>query len=114
MKPRDGFGGRGVTIVPRATEAERRRALEALRHSPERLVAQETVELSSHPTVCDGRLLPRRVDLRPFVVCRPGADAAMPCALTRYARGAGAMIVNSSRGGGSKDTWVVGKEGRKR
>jgi len=107
VKPRDGFGGREVTIMSRATESERRRALGRLRRSPERYVAQETVQLSSHPTVCAGRLRPRRVDLRPFVVSRPGGGAAMPCALTRYARGAGAMIVNSSRGGGCKDTWVV-------
>jgi carboxylate-amine ligase len=107
VKPRDGFGGRGVTIMPRATESERRRVLDQLKRAPERFIAQETVQLSSHPTVCAGRLRPRRVDLRPFVVSRPGGGAAMTCALTRYARGAGAMIVNSSRGGGCKDTWVV-------
>jgi carboxylate-amine ligase len=107
VKPRDGFGGRGVTIMPRATESERRRAMSQLRRAPERFIAQDAVQLSSHPTVCAGHLRPRRVDLRPFVVSRPGGGAAMPCALTRYARGAGAMIVNSSRGGGCKDTWVV-------
>jgi uncharacterized circularly permuted ATP-grasp superfamily protein len=110
VKPRDGFGGRGVTIMPRATESERRRVLGQLRRAPERFIAQETVQLSSHPTVCAGRLRPRRVDLRPFVVSRPGGGAAMPSALSRYARGAGAMIVNSSRGGGCKDTWVVESE----
>lgn len=107
VKPRDGFGGRGVTIMKRATAAERRRAIGLLRRSPERFVAQETVELSSHPTVCGERLQPRRVDLRPYVVTGADGQEALTGGLTRYARGAGEMIVNSSRGGGCKDTWVV-------
>jgi len=107
VKPRDGFGGQGVTIMPRATEPQRRRAIGLVRRRPERFVAQEAVQLSSHPTVCAGRLRPRRVDLRPFVVSGPGGARAMAGGLTRYARGAGEMIVNSSRGGGCKDTWVV-------
>ncbi len=107
IKPRDGFGGKGVTIMPRATEPQRRRAIGLVRRRPEGFVAQETVQLSSHPTVCEGRLRPRRVDLRPFVVSSAAGTAAMPGGLTRYARGAGEMIVNSSRGGGCKDTWVV-------
>jgi uncharacterized circularly permuted ATP-grasp superfamily protein len=107
IKPRDGFGGKGVTIMPRATEPERRRAIGLVRRRPEHFVAQETVQLSSHPTICDGRLRPRRVDLRPFVVSAAAGARAMPGGLTRYARGAGEMIVNSSRGGGCKDTWVI-------
>ena len=107
VKPRDGFGGEGVTIMARATAAERRRAIGLLRRSPERFVAQETVELSSHPTVCGNRLEPRRVDLRPYVVTAGGGQAVMTGGLTRYAQRAGEMIVNSSRGGGCKDTWVV-------
>jgi len=111
IKPRDGFGGKGVTIMPRATEPQRRRAIGLVRRRPEGFVAQETVQLSTHPTVCEGRLRPRRVDLRPFVVSSAAGTAAMPGGLTRYARGAGEMIVNSSRGGGCKDTWVVGAAG---
>ncbi len=107
VKPRDGFGGRGVTIMGRATAAERRRAIAVLRRSPERFVAQETVELSSHPTVCGGRLRPRRVDLRPYVLTAAAGQVALTGGLTRCARGAGELIVNSSRGGGCKDTWVV-------
>lgn len=107
LKPRDGFGGNGVTIMPRATAAQRRRAIGLVRRRPEGFVAQETVELSSHPTVCDGRLRPRRVDLRPFAVSSSAGSTAMPGGLTRFAREAGAMIVNSSRGGGCKDTWVL-------
>jgi uncharacterized circularly permuted ATP-grasp superfamily protein len=107
VKARDGFGGDGVTIMPRATEPQRRRALELLRRRPDAFVAQDVVPLSSHPTVCGARLQPRRVDLRPFVVSSPGTAATMAGGLTRYAREAGEMVVNSSRGGGCKDTWVI-------
>jgi uncharacterized circularly permuted ATP-grasp superfamily protein len=107
IKPRYSFGGKGVTIMPRATEPQRRRAIGLVRRRPENFVAQEMVQLSSHPTVCEGRLRPRRVDLRPFVVSSAAGTRAMPGGLTRYARGADEMIVNSSRGGGCKDTWVV-------
>jgi uncharacterized circularly permuted ATP-grasp superfamily protein len=107
IKPRDGFGGKGVTIMPRATESQRRRAIGLVRRRPEGFVAQETVQLSCHPTVCRGRLRPRRVDLRPFAVSSAAGARALPGGLTRYARAAGEMVVNSSRGGGCKDTWVV-------
>jgi uncharacterized circularly permuted ATP-grasp superfamily protein len=107
VKPRDGFGGRGVTIMPRQTESQRRRAIGQVRRRPQYFVAQEMVALSTHPTVCGGRLRPRHVDLRPFVVSDPTGATAMPGGLTRYAPAAGEMIVNSSRGGGCKDTWVV-------
>lgn len=110
IKPRGGFGGHGVTIMPRATEPQRRRAIGLLRRRPERFIAQETVEISSHPTVCGGGLEPRRVDLRPFVLSGRDGVAAMPGGLTRYAREAGELVVNSSQGGGCKDTWVVGEE----
>ncbi|HYQ78382.1 MAG TPA: circularly permuted type 2 ATP-grasp protein [Solirubrobacterales bacterium] len=110
IKPRDGFGGHGVTIMPRATETQRRRALGLLRRRPEHFVAQETIEISSHPTVVGNGLAPRRIDLRPFVVSAPGWEAAMTGGLTRFARKAGEMVVNSSQGGGCKDTWVVAEE----
>jgi uncharacterized circularly permuted ATP-grasp superfamily protein len=107
VKPRDGFGGHGVTIMGRATSADRRRAVGLLRRAPERFIAQETVELSCHPTVCGERLEPRRVDLRPYVVTTADGGTAMAGGLTRYAQRAGEMVVNSSRGGGCKDTWIV-------
>jgi uncharacterized circularly permuted ATP-grasp superfamily protein len=110
IKPRGGFGGHGVTIMPRATGPQRQRALGLLRRRPERFIAQETIEISSHPTVCGAGLQPRRVDLRPFVVSGPGGGAAMTGGLTRFAREAGELVVNSSQGGGCKDTWVLGEE----
>jgi uncharacterized circularly permuted ATP-grasp superfamily protein len=112
VKPRGGFGGHGVTIMPRASEPERKRAIGLLRRRPEHFIAQETIEISSHPTVVGAGLQPRRIDLRPFVVSSPGGEAAMAGGLTRYAQGAGEMVVNSSQGGGCKDTWVLtGEEG---
>jgi len=107
VKPRDAFGGQGVTILPHATESQRRRAIGLVRRRPEGFVAQETVELSTHPTVCGGGLQPRRIDLRPFVLSAARKTTVMPGGLTRFARGAGKMVVNSSRGGGCKDTWVL-------
>jgi len=107
IKPRGGFGGHGVTIMPRATEPERKRAIGLLRRRPEHFIAQETVEISTHPTVVGGGLQPRRIDLRPFVVSSPDGEAAMSGGLTRYAQGAGEMVVNSSQGGGCKDTWIL-------
>ena len=62
------------------------------------------MNLCTHPTVCDGRLEPRHVDLRPFVF---GTGEVAPAALTRVAFDAGEMVVNSSRGGGAKDTWLA-------
>lgn len=107
VKPRGGFGGHGVTIMPRASGPERKRAIGVVRRRPERFIAQEPVELSSHPTIRGAVLRPRRIDLRPFVVSGPGWGAAMTGGLTRFAQGAGEMIVNSSQGGGCKDTWVL-------
>jgi uncharacterized circularly permuted ATP-grasp superfamily protein len=107
IKPRGGFGGHGVTIMPRASEPERKRAVGVVRRRPEHFIAQEPVALCSHPTIRGGELRPRRIDLRPFVVTWAGGQAAMTGGLTRFAQGAGEMIVNSSQGGGCKDTWVV-------
>ena len=108
VKPRAGHGGVGVMVGPRAEPSEVEEAAAALRAAPGEHVVQDTVPLSLHPTVCDGRLQPRHVDLRPFVFL--GADGighALPGGLTRVAFDEGEMVVNSSRNGGAKDTWVV-------
>jgi carboxylate-amine ligase len=107
VKPRDAFGGQGVTLMPLAGEEERERVLAEVRREPRRFVAQPIVPLSTHPTIRGGRLVRRHVDLRPFVVCAPAGPVAMPGGLTRFAPGADDMVVNSSRGGGCKDTWVI-------
>jgi uncharacterized circularly permuted ATP-grasp superfamily protein len=113
IKPRDGFGGRGVTIMARADAKTRRETAAQVRRDPTSFVAQETVALSTHPTVCEGKLQPRHVDLRPFAVSARDGISTMPGGLTRFAPEAGEMIVNSSRGGGCKDTWVL-EAGRSR
>jgi uncharacterized circularly permuted ATP-grasp superfamily protein len=109
VKPRGGYGGRGVVVGPRAARSERERVSRVLREDPEGHVAQETVWFSRHPTVVDGRLQPRHVDLRPFAY-RAGDDIrVVPGGLTRVAFAEDELVVNSSRGGGAKDTWVLTK-----
>lgn len=107
LKPRDGQGGAGVVIGPRASARALRDAVAAVRADPTAWIAQDAVVLSTHPTVVDGALVPRHVDLRPFVLADgAGGWAPLPGALTRVALERGEMVVNSSRGGGGKDTWV--------
>jgi len=107
IKPRGGFGGHGVTIMPRTSEPERKRAVGVVRRRPEHFIAQEPVAISTHPTIRGGGLRPRRIDLRPFVITGADEQTVMTGGLTRFAQGAGEMVVNSSQGGGCKDTWVV-------
>jgi uncharacterized circularly permuted ATP-grasp superfamily protein len=107
VKPRAGHGGRGVVIGPHATPAERELAAAAIRARPEDFVAQETIDLSRHPTICDGRLEPRHVDLRVFSIASGASVNVVPGGLTRVALERGSLIVNSSRNGGGKDTWVL-------
>ncbi len=107
VKPRGGHGGAGVVLGPDAGPEELERTARALRDSPADHVVQEIMPLSLHPTICDGRLVPRHVDLRPFVVLGDDEGHVVPGGLTRVAFAEGEMIVNSSRDGGAKDTWVV-------
>ena len=107
VKPRDGYGGEGVVLCPRCSSQELRDTERMVRERPDSFVAQEMVSLSTHPTVVNGELEPRHVDLRPFVI-GGGPSTVAPAALTRVALRAGEMVVNSSREGGGKDTWVMG------
>ena len=107
VKPRSGEGGRGVVVCAHADAADVEAAMASLEREPECWVAQETVALSHHPTVVDGRLAPRHIDLRPFVFCTRTGATAVPGGLTRVAWEAGALVVNSSQAGGAKDTWVL-------
>ncbi|MER6176647.1 carboxylate--amine ligase/circularly permuted type 2 ATP-grasp protein [Streptosporangium sp. NPDC001681] len=106
VKPVDGFGGQGVVVGPEASAEELGRIREKILAAPQGWVAQETVRLSTHPTFDGERLSPRVVDLRAFV-CLGETATVPPAALTRVAP-AGSLIVNSSQGGGSKDTWLPG------
>jgi uncharacterized circularly permuted ATP-grasp superfamily protein len=106
IKPRHGHGGTGVTIGSHVDDAELERVADEVSEHGERYVAQPIVPLSRHPTVIEGRLEPRHVDLRPFAFFADEVALA-PGGLSRVAFDAGEMVVNSSRNGGGKDTWVL-------
>ena len=108
-KPVDGYGGGGVMIGPLASAADVAARRAEIAADPPAWVAQELVPLSSHPTVADDDLEPRYVDLRAFVYLHgtgPEDARTADVALTRVAP-KGSMVVNSSRGGGAKDTWII-------
>ncbi len=107
LKPRHGHGGEGVVIGSEAAPEELERAAAELASRPEQHIVQPIVAISRHPTVIDGRLEPRHVDLRPFAFCTGNQVQLIPGGLTRVAFGDGALIVNSSQNGGGKDTWVI-------
>jgi uncharacterized circularly permuted ATP-grasp superfamily protein len=110
VKPTGESGGKGVFIGPLASEEQLEAQRDVLAEAPERWIAQQTVSLSTVPTaLSDGSLAPRHVDLRPFAVFGDEIKI-VPGGLTRVALREGSMIVNSSQGGGSKDTWVLAGE----
>ena len=95
---------------PRASRAEVDEFADKIRETPEEYIAQPVIELSTCPTWCEGEAAPRRVDLRPFVLT--GKQSwVLPGGLTRVALRDGSYVVNSSQGGGSKDTWVLDEAG---
>jgi len=112
LKPVDGSGGKGLVIGPQATEEELHELSLAILRDPRGWIAQRVVQISTSPTSVGDRLAPRHVDLRPFAV-NDGTDVwVVPGGLTRVALPEGSLVVNSSQGGGSKDTWVLaGLEG---
>ena len=106
VKPANESGGYGITIGNRATDAELVEVAAAIERDPRNWVAQPILSLSTAPTLCDGELAPRHLDLRPFVLS--GATSYVTRGgLTRVALREGSLVVNSSQGGGSKDTWIV-------
>ncbi len=107
LKPVDGSGGKGIVIGPRATREELDELRGKVLENPRSWIAQPVVQLSTVPTFVDGELGPRHVDLRPFAVNDGNRVWVLPGGLTRVALGKGELIVNSSRGGGTKDTWVL-------
>lgn len=106
VKPVAGSGGYGMLIGPAADDAELARFRARIEADPRGYIAQEVVALSRHPTLCGERLEGRHVDLRPFVVAGERVEV-LPGGLTRVALRRGSLVVNSSQGGGSKDTWVL-------
>ncbi len=100
-------GGYGMLVGPCASQGERDAYLEKMKTNPCNYVAQPLIELSSHATYLDREFRPRRVDLRPFILYGERIRV-LPGGLTRVALVEGSYVVNSSQGGGSKDTWVLG------
>ncbi len=105
-KPVGESGGYGITIGPRASKEELELARDSIRANPENWISQPMIGLSVAPTLAEEGIGPRHLDLRPFIVT--GKESwVLPGGLTRVAMKRGSLIVNSSQGGGSKDTWVL-------
>ncbi len=107
IKPRSGSGGYGVLIGPHANREDIERTAAAVATAPQGYIAQEMIMISTHPTLTERGLEPRHVDLRPFAITSGDSVHVAPGGLTRVAFEAGALVVNSSQNGGSKDTWVL-------
>lgn len=106
VKAVDEAGGYGMMIGPAATREEREDFRRRVRANPRGYIAQPVISLSRHPTFCDGAVEGRHIDLRPFVLTGE-ETVVVPGGLTRVALRKGSLVVNSSQGGGSKDTWVL-------
>ncbi|MBP6686861.1 MAG: circularly permuted type 2 ATP-grasp protein [Lacibacter sp.] len=100
-------GGYGMLMGNKATEEEMRLFRDAIEKSPREFIAQPIIQLSTVPCFIDGKLQARHVDLRPYALCGPDGIKIVPGGLTRVALKEGSLVVNSSQGGGSKDTWVI-------
>jgi len=110
VKEVHGAGGYGMLVGPAATAAEIEDFRKALIANPSGYIAQPTLSLSSCPTFVDSGIAPRHIDLRPYVLS--GKTVQMvPGGLTRVALKEGSLVVNSSQGGGTKDTWILEDEG---
>lgn len=112
VKPVDGSGGKGLVIGPDATKEELNELRAKVLADPRGWIAQPVLQLSTVPTLSGDRFGPRHVDLRPFAVNDGEEVWVLPGGLTRVALKEGSLIVNSSQGGGSKDTWVLGEPGQ--
>jgi uncharacterized circularly permuted ATP-grasp superfamily protein len=106
VKPANESGGYGMIVGPAATRAEREEFAERIKADPRNYIAQPTLGISTVPTVARNRLEPRHVDLRPFILSGTRTEVTTG-GLTRVALRKGSLVVNSSQGGGSKDTWIV-------
>jgi uncharacterized circularly permuted ATP-grasp superfamily protein len=102
-----GSGGYGMLIGPAATKEAIAAFRDKLKNQPDNFIAQPTLALSTCPIATDKGLAPRHVDLRPFVLTGREHTAIVPGGLTRVALKEGSLVVNSSQGGGTKDTWVL-------
>ncbi|MFM7132316.1 MAG: circularly permuted type 2 ATP-grasp protein, partial [bacterium] len=109
VKAVDASGGYGMLIGPASTTEQREEFKRRIRANPRGYIAQPTINLSVHPTLVEDRFEPRHIALRPFVLYGEKVKI-LPGGLTRVALVRGSLVVNSSQGGGTKDTWVLGGE----
>ncbi|MEE4283800.1 MAG: circularly permuted type 2 ATP-grasp protein [Pseudomonadales bacterium] len=108
VKPANESGGYGMLVGPAATQAEIKEFRKLIKENPRNYIGQPTLQLSTAPTIAGETIEPRHLDLRPFIL--QGKDSwVTPGGLTRVALRKGSLVVNSSQGGGSKDTWIVGE-----
>ena len=107
VKEVNGSGGYGMLVGPHATKAQIEEFAVKLKHDPMNFIAQPTLALSTCPTYFDSGVAPRHVDLRPFVLSGADGVRVVPGGLTRVALKEGSLVVNSSQGGGTKDTWII-------
>jgi uncharacterized circularly permuted ATP-grasp superfamily protein len=106
VKPTNESGGYGIMIGPKASTEERQKCIDSIRENPRNFIAQPMLALSRVPTIVDDQLEGRHVDLRPYILYGRKVYV-LPGGLTRVSLKKGSLIVNSSQGGGSKDTWVL-------
>jgi uncharacterized circularly permuted ATP-grasp superfamily protein len=106
VKPANESGGYGMMVGPAVSKKEHQRFAELIKKDPRNYIAQPTLSLSTTPTLCEGAVEPRHVDLRPFILSGESNHVTRG-GLTRVALKKGSLVVNSSQGGGSKDTWIV-------
>jgi len=106
VKPANESGGYGMLVGPRSTAAEREKFADSISRDPRNYIAQPTISLSTVPSVVNAHVAPRHVDMRPFILSSDTIHVTMG-GLTRVAMREGSLVVNSSQGGGSKDTWIV-------
>jgi uncharacterized circularly permuted ATP-grasp superfamily protein len=106
VKPANESGGYGMLIGPHATDKERKQFVELIKKDPRNYIAQPALTLSTAPTLCDNHVEPRHIDLRPFIL-HSNTTYVTTGGLTRVALRKGSLVVNSSQGGGSKDTWII-------
>ncbi len=109
VKPANESGGYGMLMGPMSTAAEREQFAALIKADPRNYIAQPTLSLSTVPTLVESRAEPRHVDMRPFILSSDRTHVTMG-GLTRVALTKGSLVVNSSQGGGSKDTWIVDEE----
>ena len=109
VKPANESGGYGMLIGPASTPKERTLFAELIKKDPRNYMAQPALKLSTGPTLCGDTIEPRHLDLRPFILHGQN-HYVTPGGLTRVALRKGSLVVNSSQGGGSKDTWIVDTE----